>query len=292
MKGSAPAVSIVVPTRNRPADLERCLAAMAGQSGLESFEILVVDDGSDDPDAIRDVVAAHSEVRLVRQKGAGPAIARNAGVRAARGDVVCFTDDDCRPEPEWAARLRRALGAGADAAGGSTVSGRPGDPFAEATEVIIEHLRWSDGEASGVAFAPSNNLASSRSLLLRLPFDETYPRASGEDRDWCARLRKDGGSIVVVPEAVVHHLSSTGILAFWRQHVRYGRGAYRLARRREPTPGLQSPSFYARLLRGGFSRSFRCGVLVAVAQLATATGFVKEAWGLRKRRSESRIEKA
>lgn len=285
MKGAALAVSIVVPTRNRPADLQRCLAALAGQSELESFEILVVDDGSDDPEAIRDVVAAHTGARLVRQHGTGPAIARNAGVRAARGDVVCFTDDDCRPEPEWAARLQRALGAGADAAGGRTVSGGPGDPFAEATEVIIEHLRWFDGDAGRIAFAPSNNLASSRSLLLRLPFDETYPRASGEDRDWCARLLRDGGSIVVVPEAVVHHLPSTGIVALWRQHVRYGRGAYRLARRGEPAPGLQPPSFYARLLRGGFSRSFRCGVLVGVAQLATATGFVKEAWGLRRRRS-------
>lgn len=292
MKGAPLAVSIVVPTRNRLADLQRCLSALAGQSELESFEILVVDDGSDDPEAVRDVVAAHTGVRLVRQNGAGPAIARNAGVRAARGDVVCFTDDDCQPEPEWAARLQRALGAGADAAGGRTVSGGPGDPFAEATEVIIEHLRWSDGDAGRIAFAPSNNLASSRSLLLRLPFDETYPRASGEDRDWCARLLRDGGSIVVVPEAIVHHLPSTGIVALWRQHVRYGRGAYRLARRGEPAPGLQRPSFYAGLLRRGFSRSFRCGVLVGVTQLATATGFVKEAWGLRRRRSEQRVEDA
>jgi cellulose synthase/poly-beta-1,6-N-acetylglucosamine synthase-like glycosyltransferase len=198
--------------------------------------------------------------------------------------VVCFTDDDCRPEPEWAARLQRALGAGADAAGGKTVSGGPGDPFAGATEVIIEHLRWSDGDADRIAFAPSNNLASSRSLLLRLPFDETYPRASAEDRDWCARVLRDGGSIVVVPEAVVHHFPSTGIVAFWRQNVRYGRGAYQLARRREPRPGLQPPSFYARLLRGGLSRGLRCGVLVAVAQMATAVGFVNEAWTLRRRR--------
>lgn len=284
MKVAPPAVSIVVPTRNRPVDLQRCLAALAGQSELESFEILVVDDGSDDPEAIRDVVAAHSGVRIVRQNGTGPAIARNAGVRAARGHVVCFTDDDCRPEPEWAARLERALGAGADAAGGRTIGGDPGDPFAEATEVIIEHLQRSDGDESNIVFAPSNNLASSRALLLRLPFDETYPRASGEDRDWCARLLRGGGSIVVVPEAVVHHLPSTGIVAYWRQHVRYGRGAHQLARRGEPAPGLQPPLFYARLLRRGFSRSFRCGVLVCVAQLATATGFAKEAWAVRRRR--------
>lgn len=281
---SSLAVSIVVPTRNRPADLERCLAALAGQSGLESFEILVVDDGTDDPEAVRDVVAGLTGVRLVRQDRAGPAIARNAGVRAARGDLVCFTDDDCRPEPEWASRLVRALGAGADAAGGRTVSGEPGDPFAAATEVIIEHLRWSDGDAGRIAFVPSNNLAASRSLLLRLPFDETYPRAAGEDRDWCARLLREDGPIVVVPEAVVYHLPSTGIVAYWQQHVRYGRGAYRLARRQEPAPGLEAPSFYARLLRGGFSRGFRCGILVGIAQLATATGFVEEAWGLRRRR--------
>lgn len=285
MSGSAPDVSIVVPTRNRPDDVKRCLAALSRQSDIESFEVLVVDDGSDDADALRDAIGGYAGVRLVRVNGAGPAIARNAGARAARAEVVCFTDDDCQPDPAWAVGLQRALAAGADAAGGRTVSGRPGDPFAEATEVIIEHLQWSHGNADRVAFAPSNNLACSRSLLYRLPFDETFPSASGEDRDWCARLLTAGGTIVVVPEAVVHHLPSTGLVAFWRQHVRYGRGAYRLARRREPAPGLQSPSFYVGLLRRGFSRSFRCGVLVAIAQTATAIGFVEEAWGLRSRRA-------
>jgi len=55
---------------------------------------------------------------------------------------------------------------------------------------------------------------------------------------------------------------------------------------------VESPSFYLRLLRGGFSRSFRCGFLVAVAQVATAIGFAKEAWWLRKHRSELHVDKA
>lgn len=274
-------MSVVVPTRDRSPSLARSLAALQRQVGSLPLEIVVVDDGSKDAEAVKAVVDACPHARLLRTTPAGPAAARNAGVRAANGEIVCFTDDDCEPEPEWAERLRGALAEGADAVGGSTVSGRRGDSFSDATNVITNHLQRPHEREQRIVFTPSNNLASRRELLLELPFDESYPSASGEDRDWCARLLTAGGRIVLVPEAVVRHVPSTGLGNYWRQHVRYGRGAYRLARRRDPGPRLEPPSFYLRLVRRGFSRGIRCGLLIVLAQLATAVGFLREAHSLR-----------
>jgi glycosyltransferase involved in cell wall biosynthesis len=275
-------VSVVVPTRDRPGSLARCLDALSRQSGLRSFEIVVVDDGSDDANTVADVVGLHPGARIVRQGGAGPAAARNRGAREARGDIVCFTDDDCEPAPEWAARLGSAVIDGVDAVGGMTKSD-PRNPFADATETITTYLQRGARRRSGTFFVPSNNLACRRQLLLELPFDERFPSASGEDRDWCARLAAAGGRIVFDPAAVVFHFPATGLAGFWRQHVRYGRGAYLLARTRSPRLRLQRPRFYVGLIRAGFARGIRCGLLVALAQVATALGFAREA---RSRRAE------
>lgn len=279
---TAPAVSVVVPTRDRPDRLARCLEALGRQSGLGSLEVVVVDDGSADAAAVRAVVGAHDHARLLRQVGAGPAAARNRGAREAGAPVVCFTDDDCVPLPDWAARLGRAVADGVDAAGGVTQSGDPADPYAEATETIIDYLQRRARRPDGF-FVPSSNLACRRDVLLELPFDESFPIASGEDRDWCARLLARGGRLVIEPGAVVRHFPPTGPGSFWRQHVRYGRGAYRLARTRVPPVALQPSGFYVGLVRAGFARGVRCGLLVGLAQAASAVGFATEAWAARGR---------
>jgi glycosyltransferase involved in cell wall biosynthesis len=279
------AVSIVVPTRNRSRALERCLAALAAQRELEAMEMIVVDDGSVDADEISAVVNAFPAARLVRAGGAGPAAARNAGVHAARGAIVCLTDDDCEPAPDWAARLVGAIGAGADVVGGSTVNGTKGDLFVEASELIVRELQASTRrrlEGSARVFIPSNNLACRRELLLDHPFDERYPLPAGEDRAWCAAIAAAGYSLVLVPDAVVAHRPPLGLGGFWRQHVRYGRGAFQFARTAESADWREPPGFYFRLLRAGLEIGPRCLMLVTLAQVATMVGYVLE--GLSRRR--------
>ena len=103
MTTPSPAFSVVVPTYERPASLARCLDALAAQTlDHDRFEVIVVDDGSAEPPrAVVARAAASIDVRLVEQANAGPATARNAGAEASRGRYVVFTDDDCRPDPEW-----------------------------------------------------------------------------------------------------------------------------------------------------------------------------------------------
>ncbi len=267
--------SVVVPTRDRPHQLGRCLAALERQTASD-FEVIVVDDGSANPAAVEEVVRDRPQVRLVRQAGAGPAAARNRGVRAARGTYICFTDDDCEPQPEWVERLAGSLSGGAAAAAGVTLSGSPQNPLAEASELIAAALSFpAHNGGEGLPFAPSNNLGCRTDLLTAIPFDETFPVAAGEDRDWCARLRAAGHVLVRESAAVVIHRQQLHFDDFWNQQVRYGRGAFRF-RSAIGARSLEPPMFYARLVRQGFRRGVRTGLLVGLAQVGTAIGFIAE----------------
>ena len=272
------AISIVVPTRNRPAALERCLLALTAQRDVGHLEIIVVDDGSMDADGVSAVVASQPLARLVRAGGDGPAAARNAGAAAATGTYICFTDDDCEPEPDWTAKLVRSLEAGADVVGGATVNGRLGDPFVEASELIVRELQASTHRRlEGRVFIPSNNLACRRSVVLAHPFDERYSAPGGEDRAWCARVAAAGLTLTLEPSAVVAHRPTLDLRRFWQQHVRYGRGAYHFARSTPDRDWLEPAAFYIGLLRSGGRTGLRCLLLVLLSQVATTVGYASAA---------------
>jgi GT2 family glycosyltransferase len=249
MDATAP-ISVVVPTRERPDSLRRCRAALEAQS--VPVELVVVEDAG----------------------GRGPAAARNQGVRRARGEVVCFTDDDCTPVPGWAEALAAPIRAGvAEATAGPVLMGVGATAADHAWEAILAHLQ-AQAAVSGSAspgFAATANLACSRELLERLPFDESFPIAAGEDRDWAERAAKLGAAPAFVPGALVLHRSGLRARSFLRQQYRYGRGAA-LYRRRGDGRRLGSLAFYAGLLRRGFAAGLGPGLLVCVAQAATLSG--------------------
>jgi glycosyltransferase involved in cell wall biosynthesis len=263
-----PDLAVVVPTRDRPAALAACLSAVRAQDDAGPFEVVVVDDASADPGAVASVAAA-ARARVVRGEGRGPAAARNLGARSTDAPLVCFTDDDCRPGPTWLAALDRRFTDGVEAVAGPTRNGRPDDPFAAASQTLTNHVTdWShDPVADTVGFAPTSNLAVRRELLDRLPFDESFPLAAGEDRDWCARLAAADIPLAWEPSAWVAHHQDLSLRRFWRQQVRYGQGARHL-----PGASLHPPMFYVRLAGRGLGEGPAVAGLVVLAQVAVAVG--------------------
>jgi GT2 family glycosyltransferase len=265
-------ISVVIPTRDRPTALRRCLAAL---KPTDALEIMVVDDGSRERAAVAEV-ATVAGARVVRTPGVGPAAARNVGARAGEGEVVCFTDDDCEPGPDWAATLAEAAKAHG-AAAGRTIAPANAKPGVIASQAIVEYLTLSSlDQASGrLGFAPTCNLAVSRDALSALPFDESYPLAAGEDRDWSDRAAASGFAPIYVPDAVVVHRQSLTPRGFLRQQYAYGRGAARY-RAGDADRRMARPGFYAGLVRRGFADGTAVGGLVMAAQLATAAGVFTE----------------
>ena len=245
-------ISVVVPTRGRPETLRRCREALEAQS--VPVEVVVVED----------------------VEGRGPAWARNEGVRRARGEVVCFTDDDCEPAAEWVEALTAPIvGGEVEVTTGPVSMGDEATAADRAWEAIVGYLQVR-APAPGTAspgFVVTANLAARRALLERLPFDETFLAAAGEDRDWGERAAREGAAPRFVPEALVLHRSGQSLSGFLRQQYRYGQGASRY-RKAAVGRGPGSPAFYLGLIRAGFGVGLGSGILVCAAQIATLAGMV------------------
>jgi glycosyltransferase involved in cell wall biosynthesis len=101
---SAPRYSVIVPAYQAEGTIGACVRALNAQTlPRDRYEIIVVDDDSTDRTA--NVAREAGADRVLTVPHGGPAAARNAGVDAARGEIVLFTDADCEPSPEWLERM-------------------------------------------------------------------------------------------------------------------------------------------------------------------------------------------
>jgi glycosyltransferase involved in cell wall biosynthesis len=285
-----PSVSVVVPTRGRPRKLAECIRALAAQTyPRERIEVLVVDDGGGAPSE-EELARSGGGLRvaLVRQAHAGPAAARNAGAARSAGELLAFTDDDCRPDPGWvAAFAARAAARPGAAFGGRTVNALGGNRFSTASQLLLAYLyeHYGSRPERGFFFA-SNNLAVPAAAFRALGgFDPAYPRAAAEDRDFCDRWSARGLELAYVPEALVRHAHALTLASYARQHFDYGRGAARFqagrVARGRGSLRVEPPSFYLRLLGYPVGRARAratplLAALLALSQAATAAGFAWE----------------
>jgi glycosyltransferase involved in cell wall biosynthesis len=217
------ALSLIVPTYRRPADLARCLDSAQRQT-LEDFELIVVDNAAD-AEVERQIDARNRTSRIraryVPEPDLGLHNARHAGVRAASGDVLVFTDDDATFHPDWLAAFARRFDEHPEMA----AAGGPAQPVWEAEppawvprymrtqpqmfpilsllEPFAEFRLTDDGYFFGV------NMAIRRDVLLEVggfnpdSFGDAWlgDGESGLNR----KLWQQGLLVGYVPEAIVYH---------------------------------------------------------------------------------------
>lgn len=286
-----PEFSIVIPSRDRPKQLDCCLESISRlETPRDQFEVIVVDDGSREPyDAILARHAGQLAVRLLRRDGGGgPGQARNAGAAVARGRFLALTDDDCMPAPDWLTRLGEALRRHPAAiAGGRTVNSLTQNVYAEASQTLLAYLyAYYHADGNPMRFFASCNFALSAELFTQSGgFAPRFRLAGGEDRDFCDRWITAGRPTVYVPDAVVHHAHALSLAGFLRQHYTYGRGAWhyhqaRAERGREPVP-VEPLRFLAGMLNYPFRqtdlrRPLAVSLLIAGSVVMNVLGYFRE----------------
>ena len=90
-----PRLSFIVPVYNVAPYLRKCVDSLIAQD-YDDYEIILVDDGSTDecPQICDELAAAYENIRVIHQENAGLSAARNAGLKVAKGEYICFVDSD------------------------------------------------------------------------------------------------------------------------------------------------------------------------------------------------------
>lgn len=282
-------ISIIIPTHARRRQLVGCLESLSRLDfEPDDFEVIVVNDGGPEPaDSWRLPHSDSLDLTVVHQARKGPGGARNAGARVASGDLLAFTDDDCRPDRAWLRELATTHERFPDRLlGGRTVNGLAGNPYAITSQLIvgIAYAHYNPDPEHARFFA-SNNMAVPAGLFLEIGgFDESFQLAS-EDRELCDRWLHLGHKLAYAPEVVVSHHHDLNLVGFCRQHFNYGRGAaqFQRTRRRRRSGSLGNElRFHARflaLLRGPLSklrplRAVRILLLLGLWQILNLGGYL------------------
>lgn len=267
-----PAISVVVASHARHLRLRWLLNALEEQTlPRERWELVVVHD-YDAATAGRvldthPLAAAGTLSHVAIEPGTGsPSRQRNIGWRAACGEHIAFTDDDCRPERDWLERLL----AGAGERPGMVVQGavRP-DPYEEPI-LAAPHVRTLLIEPPG-PYAQTANILYPRELLEHLDgFDERA--IAGEDVGLSLRARALGRELVAAPDAVVNHaIESHSLPGILRQNLKWRHLAYLAKRHPEIRRSLPLGVFWDRdhllttLALGGGIAARRSRWLLALA---------------------------
>ncbi len=210
--------SVVVPTRNRADLLLTCLDALSRQDiDLQSFEVLVCDDGSaeDILSAVQPVLNRGMNIRILRQPPKGPAAARNLGINNSSAPIIIFVDSDTVPERSMIKRLMESL------------ESQPNWLGAEAMIEPIggdEGLLWDAPSCDKGGRFHTAAIAFRREALIEAGgLDQEFKLPACEDVELAMRILPYG-AIGFVPEAVTYHPRRPITLKshwYWRKRWRY-----------------------------------------------------------------------
>jgi glycosyltransferase involved in cell wall biosynthesis len=237
-----PRLTVIVPARNAASTIGIQLASLAEQDYPQPWEVVVVDNASHDDTAaiVHSWFGRLANLRLVECATAGVNRARNAGVRAARGDLVLVCDADDAVTPGWVSGMASGLES-FDIVGGLLDYVRFNPP-----EVRAGRERLASTELpiapNGRRYAVGANIAFRRVVHEAIDgFDESF-RIGSDEIDFCLRAQYAGFTLGLVPDAVIHYRLRSRMREVYRQNYAYATGFAHLHRKhidlgRLPAPG-------------------------------------------------------
>ncbi len=220
--------SVVIPTFNAAHLIGRQLEALAKQTMVAPFEIIVADNGSTDD--LSDVLDAWANRlpylrRVDASRARGVSVARNVGIAAARSDHILVCDADDEVCPEWVESLVEAL-SDYGLVGGPVETRSLSGPAA--SWVPIEDEADALPTFGQVAYPYGGNTGMRRSVFDSVGgYDEDYP-AGAEEIDFAWRAAAKGIKAHFVPTAILHYRIRTDLRGVVRQQYNSGRGTARL----------------------------------------------------------------
>jgi len=225
-------LSVIVPVYNAAETLPALLDSLCPQLH-EGCEVILVDDASADgsPD-----ISARYPVHLIRRsRNRGPAACRNAGAKAAQGNILVFTDSDCRVHPGWLEAIRmRFSHSRQDAIMGRVVlppSSRLGDAisalgFPAGGSVGFEKIWPVNHEGLTTSLSTCNCALTRQAFFAAGGLDESFPFPGGEDSLLAYRLLEGGFSIRYCPEIAISHGARDDLAGFIRWQFKRGISSY------------------------------------------------------------------
>ncbi len=221
-----PEISVVVPVRDGSSSLPALLESLAAQDlAADRYEVVVVDNASRDDTA---ELARSLGARVVFEAIPNRSRARNAGARAARANLLAFTDADCTASSGWLSGLLACRGTAPLVAGHVKIETH--DP-PNAIERFEAYWRFDQQKWVTQGWAATANLLVEKSALEAIGgFDAGY-RHIGEDVDFCLRARDAGFRLGFCREAVVRHIAEHELDPVIRRAFFHGYSSAQVLRR-------------------------------------------------------------
>jgi cellulose synthase/poly-beta-1,6-N-acetylglucosamine synthase-like glycosyltransferase len=232
-----PFISVIIPIYNGAEDLPGLLSCLQAQSyPVDRVEYLIVDNNSQD----QTLEILHSQfqnfstineafvdkafnVRVLQETIQSSYAARNTGIRAAKGEILAFTDADCRPSPNWLVHLVQPFHTPTVGLVAGEILPLPGDHFLE--RYADRHQTLSQRHTLNHPFSPygqTANLAIRCSVVKQIGLFRPY-LTTGGDADLCWRaLRQSEWKIQFAELAIVYHRHRSTVAELCKQWRRYG----------------------------------------------------------------------
>ena len=260
--------SIIIPAYNSKGTISECIRALSSQDFTGKYEIIVVDDGSTDSTA---KAAEQCGAIVLWQENCGPAKARNAGARRASANILLFTDADCICQKDWLSQMLAPFKDPQVVGVQGAYRTLQGSIVARFCQLEIEErYELMESNKGRLDWIGSYSAAYRRKDFFDANgFDESFPKASGEDPELSYRLEETGKKLVFSPRAIVYHTHPDKLgRYFW---TKFYRAFYRIRLYKKHPAKMSQDSYTPLVLKVQIALAYGA---IACALLVPILGFL------------------